>query len=42
MLDIETMEFLKKLIRPIYFWVYRLRGYPGIERCQHRNHRDHQ
>ena len=31
MLDIETMEFLKKLIRPIYFLVYRLRGYPGIE-----------
>ena len=31
MLDIETMEFLKKLFRPIYFLVYRLRGYPGIE-----------
>ena len=31
MLDIETIEFLKKLIRPIYFLVYRLRGYPGIE-----------
>ncbi len=31
MLDIEIMEFLKKLIRPIYFWVYRMRGYPGIK-----------
>ena len=30
MLDIEIMEFLKKLIRPVYFWVYRMRGYPGI------------
>jgi len=25
------MEFIKKLIRPTYFWVYRMRGYPSIE-----------
>lgn len=25
------MEFIKSLIRPIYFWVFRMRGYPGVD-----------
>lgn len=25
------MELIKKVIRPVYFWAYRMRGYPGID-----------